>query len=106
MPTSDAQVLGDDRLHDFVGSAVDRLNAGVDECARHAVLPHVAVSAVQLQTAVGGAHLQIGGPPFQPGGSRGGQITGEVLGKAVIEIGAGDIDFGCQFGEYELAVLE
>src|ERR1700731_102531 len=44
----DAEILGDDRLHDLGGSAVDRLDAGVDERARHRVLPHIAVAAVQL----------------------------------------------------------
>src|SRR5689334_4698074 len=103
---SDAQVLGDDRLHDLVGAAVDGLDAGVDEGARHAVFAHVAVPAVQLQAAVGGAHLQVGGPPLQPGGARGGQLTRQVFGQAVVEIGTGDVDFGCDLGQDELTVLE
>src|SRR5690349_24026318 len=63
---SDAQLLRDDRLHDLGRAAVDALNTRVDERPRHRVLTHIAVAAVQLQTAVGHAHLQFGGPPFQP----------------------------------------
>lgn len=63
-------------------------------------------SAVQLEASVGDPHLQFGGPPLEPRGAGGSEPAVDVLGDAVVEECACDIEFGGQFGQYELGVLE
>lgn len=45
------QILGDDRLHDLAGAAVDARDAGVGVQAGDRVLEDVAVTAVQLKVS-------------------------------------------------------
>ena len=47
------ELAAEDLLHDLVGAAADRAEAGVADGALDPVLAHVAVAAVDLQALVG-----------------------------------------------------
>src|SRR5437868_2000293 len=57
---SDLDVLGDDRLEDLAGAAVDPGDPGVGVQARDRVLQDVTVAAVQLEALVDHARLYLG----------------------------------------------
>src|SRR3546814_10344282 len=82
------QFAGDDFFHDFAGTTVDALDAGIDEVAADGVFLHVAVAAEELQTFVGDAPLQFGGGELDHGGGDGGELTHLVLADALIDEGA------------------
>src|SRR5205085_1094081 len=71
---SQAHRLGDDRLHDLAGAAVDPVDAVVSVQAGDRVLVHVPVAAVQLQAAVDDAGGDLGAEQLGGGGVGGGQL--------------------------------
>src|SRR3954452_6456682 len=89
----------DDLLHDLGGPAVDARDARVDVGARDRILLHVAVAAVQLQTAVDHPTLELGAPPLRHRRLLWRELTGCGSGDATIHIGLGDLDLRVQFGE-------
>ena len=75
LPALQAHGLGDDRLHDLAGAAVDAVDPVVGVQAGDRVLVHVAVAAVQLQAAVDDAAGDLGAEQLGRGGVGGGQLA-------------------------------
>src|SRR5690606_5631555 len=104
--TLQTHVLGDDRLHDLAGAAVDAVDPVVRVQAGDRVLVHVAVAAVQLEAAVDDAVGDLGAEQLGAGGLGGGELAGvQGLGGAVGD-GLGGVHLGLAGGQLELGVLE
>ena len=93
-------------LHDLAGTAVDALDARVDEVAGDRVFLHVAVAAEELQALVRHFALQLGGGELGDGGVGGAEFTAVVLLDGLFAERFVDLHLGVQVGEDEAGVLE
>src|SRR3954469_18256372 len=96
-----AHVLGDDRLHDPAGAAVDAVDAVVRVQAGDRVLVHEAVAAVQLEAAVDDAVRDLGAEQLGGGGLGGGQLAGVEGVQGAVGDGLGGVHLGLAGGQFE-----
>src|SRR5688500_3212144 len=81
----ESEVAADEFLHDLVGAGPDPGHPGVHPSARHAVLGHVAVAAVQLHAGVDDVVLHVRAPPLGLGRVHGGQLAAGVRVGALVQ---------------------
>src|SRR5690606_6775677 len=96
----------DQQLHDFVRAAIDALHTRVAIHAGDRIFIHITIAAEELQAFIDYPALQIGQPVFRHGGRSRIEATGKVAGHTIIVEYPADGDFGLEFRELELGVLE
>src|SRR5690242_2894433 len=94
IPNSETKIPADELLHDLVRPGPDLGDPGVSPGARHAVLVHEAVAAVELDALVEHVVLHLGGEPLRLGGVDRRQLLLRVGRDAVVDVGLGDLELG------------
>ena len=93
-------------FHDFIGPAIDALDARIDVHAGDQVFVHIAVTAEQLQAFVDDFALLLGAPQFGHRGGGGIQTASHEVLDAAVHEGTANLDGGCDFGQFEAGVLK
>src|SRR5437588_6528672 len=88
----------DQHFHDLVGAAIDPLDPRIAKHPRDRERVHIAVAAVELQTAVDDLALEIGDPVFGHGRCGGIKAALEVARDAMVDEHLGDRRLGLAFG--------
>src|SRR5580698_5472817 len=96
---SQSHVLGDNRLHDLGGAAVDPVDPVVGVQPGDRVLVDVAVAAVQLQAAVDDPAGDLGAEQLGRRGLGGGQLTQVVRLERTVGDRLGGVDLGLARGQ-------